>query len=279
MLKIIDTHQHLWDTENLEYPWLEGFDLLAKRYTAQDYREAIGDLNVIKSVHVEGDPAETDVVKEVEWLTEIAETDGMIGAIAAAAPLEKPNAEAILEQLVGFGRVVGVRRMAWHHPDPQFYASPELINGVKLLTKFDLSFELCANSTQLPAAIELVKATPDVRHALNHCGGPDIKGEQFEPWATHIRELAAFENVHCKVSGIVTTASENWTREELKPYIQHLIEAFGYERLMFGSDWPVCTLAATYQEWVDTLLWAVEDASDTEKDSLFYENASAFYSV
>ena len=279
MLKIIDTHQHLWDTENLEYPWLEGFDLLRKRYTAQDYREAIGDLNVIKSVHVEGDPAETDVVKEVEWLTKIAETDGMIGAIAAAAPLEKPNAEAILEQLVGFGRVVGVRRMAWHHPDPQFYASLELINGVKLLTKFDLSFELCANSMQLPAAIELVKATPDVRHALNHCGGPDIKGEQFEPWATHIRELAAFENVHCKVSGIVTTASENWTREELKPYIRHLIDAFGYERLMFGSDWPVCTLAATYQEWVDALLWAVKDASDTERNRLFYENASAFYSV
>lgn len=279
MLKIIDTHQHLWDTENLEYPWLEGFDLLEKRYTVQDYREAIGDLNVVKSVHVEGDPAESEVVKEVEWLTEIAETDGMIGAIAAAAPLEKPNAESILEQLVGFGLVVGVRRMAWHHPDPQFYASPELINGVKLLTKFDLSFELCANSMQLPAAIELVKATPDVRHALNHCGGPDIKGGQFEPWATHIRELAGFENVHCKVSGIVTTASENWTREELKPYIQHLIEAFGYERLMFGSDWPVCTLAATYQEWVDALLWTIEDASDAEKNSLFYENASEFYSV
>ena len=279
MLKIIDTHQHLWDTENLEYPWLEGFDLLAKRYTAQDYREAIGDLNVIKSVHVEGDPAETEVLKEVEWLTEIAEIDGMIGAIAAAAPLEKPNAEAILAQLVGFGRVVGVRRMAWHHPDPQFYASPELISGVKLLTKFDFSFELCANHAQLPAAIELVKATPDVRHALNHCGGPDIKGRQFEPWAMHIRELAAFENVHCKVSGIVTTASENWTREELKPYIRHLIEAFGYERLMFGSDWPVCTLAATYQEWVDALSSAVEDASDAEKNRLFYENASEFYSI
>ncbi|MCG9132538.1 amidohydrolase family protein [Candidatus Poribacteria bacterium] len=279
MLKIIDTHQHLWDTENLEYPWLDGFDLLGKRYTSEDYREAIGDLNVIKSVHVEGDPAEADVVKEVEWLTQIAETDGMIGAIAAAAPLEKPNAEAILEQLGGFGLVIGVRRMAWHHPDPQFYATPELINGVKLLTKFDLSFELCASSAQLPAAIELVKATPDVRHALNHCGGPDIKGGQFEPWASHIRELAAFENVHCKVSGIVTTASENWTREELKPYIRHLIDVFGYERLMFGSDWPVCTLAATYQEWVDALLWAVEDASDTERDRLFYENASEFYSV
>ena len=279
MLRIIDTHQHLWDTANLEYPWLEGFDLLAARYTAQDYRKAVGDLNVVASVHVEGDPAETEVVKEVEWLTQIAETDGMIGAIAAAAPLEKPNAEVILAQLAEFGLVVGVRRMAWHHPDPQFYASPEIISGVKLLTKFNLSFELCANHTQLPAAIALVKATPDVRHALNHCGGPDIKGGQFEPWATHIRELAAFENVHCKVSGIVTTASENWTRAELKPYIRHLVETFGYERLMFGSDWPVCTLAATYREWVDALLWAIEDASDADRDKLFYKNASAFYSV
>ncbi|MCY3550246.1 MAG: amidohydrolase family protein [Candidatus Poribacteria bacterium] len=279
MLKIIDTHQHLWDTSNLEYPWLEGFDLLGKQYTAEDYREAIGDLNVLRSVHVEGDPAETDVVKEVEWLTQISEEDGMIGAIAAAAPLEKPNAEAILEQLTGFGLVVGVRRMAWHHPDPQFYASSELINGVKLLKKFDLSFELCANHAQLPAAIGLVKSTPDVRHALNHCGGPDIKGGQFEPWATHVRELAAFENVHCKISGIVTTASENWTREELKPYIQHLIEVFSYDRVMFGSDWPVCTLAATYQEWVAALSWAVEDASDAEKNRLFYQNASEFYSI
>ena len=279
MLKIIDTHQHLWDTANLEYPWLEDFDLLGKRYTAQNYREAIGDLNVVRSVHVEGDPVEADVVKEVKWLTQISETDGMIGSIAAAAPLEKPNAEAILEQLAEFPLVVGVRRMAWHHPDPQFYATPELINGVKLLAKFNLSFELCANQAQLPAAITLVKATPNLRHAVNHCGGPDIKGGQFEPWAIHMRELASFENVHCKVSGIVTTASENWTREELKPYILHLVETFGYERLMFGSDWPVCTLAATYQDWVEALLWAVGDASDTEKSRLFYENASEFYSL
>ena len=200
----------------------------------------------------------------------------MIGAIAAAAPLEKPDAVAVLEQLAEFRLVVGVRRMAWHHPVPQFYATPALINGVKLLAKFNLSFELCANHAQLPAAIALVKATPDVRHALNHCGGPDIKGGQFEPWATYIRELAAFENVHCKVSGIVTTASENWTREELKPYVQHLVEAFGYERLMFGSDWPVCTIAATYQEWVSALLWAVSDASDAEKDKLFHETRRNF---
>jgi len=170
MLKIIDTHQHLWDTSNLEYPWLETFDRLRKRYTAQDYREATGDINVINAVHVEGDPAEKHGIQEVAWLTHIAETDGMIGAIAAAAPLEKPNAEAILKQLTAFDLVVGIRRMAWHLPDNRFYARPELISGVKLLAKFNLSFELCAKHDQLPAAIELVKATPDVKHAVNHCG-------------------------------------------------------------------------------------------------------------
>ena len=279
MLKIIDTHQHLWDTANLEYPWLDGFDLLQQRYTPGDYRNAIGDINVVKSVHVEGDPAETHVVQEVEWLTHIAETDGMIGAIAAAAPLEKPNVEPILEQLTAFGRVVAIRRMAWHHPDTRFYATPELINGVKLLAKYNLSFELWAKHDQRPAAIEVVKATPDIRHAVNHCGGPNIKDSEFESWATHMHKLAAFDNVYCKVSGIVTTASENWTPEDLKPYIQHLVEIFGYDRLMFGSDWPVCTLAAAYHEWVDALLWAIDGASDGEKNRLFYQNASAFYKI
>ena len=277
MQKIIDTHQHLWDTANLPYPWLDGFDLLKQRYTPQDYRDAIGDINVVKSVHVEGDPAETHVVQEVEWLTQIAETDGMIGAIAAAASLEKPDVEVTLEQLATFELVVGIRRMAWHNPDNQFYASSDLINGVKLLAKYDLSFELCAKHDQLPAAIELVKATPEVRHAVNHCGGPNIKDDEFEPWATHMHKLATFENVHCKVSGIVTTASENWTPDELKPYIRHLVEVFGYNRLMFGSDWPVCTLAAEYQKWFEVLLSIIDDASAAEKNLLFYQNALEFY--
>lgn len=279
MLKIIDTHQHLWDTSNLKYPWLDGFDLLKQQYTPQDYRNAVSDINVVKSVHVEGDPAETHVVQEVEWLSKIAESDGMIGAIAAAAPLEKPDIESTLDQLASFDLVVGIRRMAWHHPDNQFYATPELINGVKLLTKYNLSFELCAKHDQLSAAIELVQATPDVMHAVNHCGGPNIKDGEFEPWATHMNKLAAYENVKCKVSGIVTTASENWTPKELKPYIMHLVESFGYDRLMFGSDWPVCTLAAGYREWLEALLTVIDDASNEEKNQFFYQNALEFYKL
>jgi L-fuconolactonase len=279
MLKIIDTHQHLWDTSNLNYPWLDDFDALGKCYLIEDYRRACEGLNVVQSVHVEADVAPTQVVDEVKWLAQIVQQDGMIGAIVAAAPLEESGVEEILKQLTEYELVVAIRRMAWHLPDNQFYRSPELIKGVQLLEKFDLSFDLCANHQQLVAAIDLVKATPNVRHAVNHCGGPDIKGKQFQPWADHISELASFDNVHCKVSGIVTTASENWTRAELKPYIDHLVAAFGYDRLMFGSDWPVCTLAAEYQQWVEALQLSVQDATDVDKQKLFHDNAKQFYGI
>ncbi len=279
MLKIIDTHQHLWDTSNLSYPWLEDFDALGKRYLIGDYRRACEGMNVVRSVHVEADVAPESVVEEVKWLAQIVHSDSMIGAIVAAAPLEAPNAEDILTQLVEYELVVAIRRMAWHHPDDQFYRNPELIKGVQLLEKFGLSFDLCANHQQLAAAIDLVKATPNVRHAVNHCGGPDIKGKQFQPWADHISELASFDNVYCKVSGIVTTASEDWTKADLKPYVDHLIATFGYDRLMFGSDWPVCTLAAEYQQWVETLLWVIQDATDLDKQKLFHDNAKLFYRI
>ena len=277
MLKIIDTHQHLWDTSNLSYPWLDDFDALGKRYLIDDYRQACKGMNVVRSVHVEADVAPEHIVEEVRWLAQIVQSNRMIGAIVASAPLEASNAEEILKQLVQYELVVAIRRMAWHHPDGQFYRSPELIKGVQLLEKFNLSFDLCANHQQLPAAIDLVKATPNVRHAVNHCGGPDIKGQQFQPWADHISQLASFDNVYCKVSGIVTTASENWTKAELKPYIDRLVETFGYDRLMFGSDWPVCTLAAEYQQWVEALLWAIQDATDVDKQKLFHDNAKLFY--
>ena len=279
MLKIIDTHQHLWDTSNLSYPWLDDFDALGKRYLIEDYRRACEGINVVQSVHVEADVAPAHVVDEVRWLAQIVPTDGMIGAIVASAPLENSSAEEILKQLTEYELVVAIRRMAWHRPDNQFYRSPELIKGVQLLEKFNLSFDLCANHQQLPAAIDLVRATPNVRHAVNHCGGPDIKGKQFQPWADHISELASFDNVHCKVSGIVTTASENWTKAELKPYIDHLVAAFGYDRLMFGSDWPVCTLAAEYQQWVEALLWSVQSATGPDRQKLFHDNAKQFYRI
>ena len=132
---------------------------------------------------------------------------------------------------------------------------------------------------QLPAAIELVRATPEINHAVNHCAGPDIAGDGYDTWADLVSELAALPNTMCKVSGIVTRAAENWTREDLKPYVDHLVRVFGFERLMFGSDWPVCTLASDYTTWFNALSWIVRGASEQDRAKLFHENAARFYRI
>ncbi len=277
-MQIIDAHQHLWDTSELSYPWLDGFDALRQRYGPEDYRAAIDGIDIVKSVHIEADPAPGAEVAEVDRLVRIAGEDGMIGAIVATAPLEFENREETLDRLAAdYPMVVGVRRMAWHHEDPEFYSWPALIEGVRSLPRYGYTFELCANVTQLDAAVTLVRATPDVAHAINHCGGPDIAGDGFAPWADYMNQLAGFPNTVCKISGLVTRASEGWTGDDLRPYIDHLLEIFGFDRVMYGSDWPVCTLAATYGAWFDTLVDAVKGTSDEERRKLFHDNASAFY--
>ena len=243
-MQIIDAHQHLWDTAELSYPWLEGFDALRQRYGPEDYRAAFEGIDIIRSVHIEADPAPGAEVAEVDRLVRM---------------------------------VVGVRRMAWHHEDPEFYTWPSLIEGVRALPGYGYTFELCANVTQLDAAVTLVRATPDVTHAINHCGGPDIAGDGFAPWAAFMNKLAEFPNTVCKISGLVTRAKENWTGDDLRPYIDHLIEIFGFDRVMYGSDWPVCTLAASYRAWFDTLVDAVKGITDEERSKLFHDNAKAFY--
>lgn len=278
-MNIIDAHQHLWDASALRYPWLEGFDALKSRYSEADYRLATSGTSVVKSVHVEADPAPGCEVAEVKWLSAIARADCVISAIVAAAPLEAMEHRAVLEQLQAYPLVVGVRRMAWHRKDPDFYRTPELINGVNALVDFGYSFDLCANAAQLDAAIELVRESPDVSHAINHCGGPDIAGNGFQPWADKMAVLASFPNTICKISGIVTRASSNWNQTVLKAYIGHLIAIFGWDRVLFGSDWPVCTLAATYAQWLDALQWATQDATAEEKHKLFFDNAKRFYRI
>ncbi len=277
-MQIIDAHQHLWDTSELGYPWLEGFDGLRQRYGPEDYRAAIGGIDIAKSVHIEADPAPGAEVAEVDRLVRIAEEDGMIGAIVATAPLESEDRTEVLEKLAAdYPMVVGIRRMAWHHEDPAFYRWPALIEGVKALPGYGFTFELCANITQLDAAVDLVRATPDVSHAINHCGGPDIAGGGFAPWADYMRQLAEFPNTVCKISGLVTRAGEGWTRNDLRPYIDHLLESFGFDRVMYGSDWPVCTLGATYAGWFETLDDAVKNVSDEARRKLFHDNARVFY--
>ena len=146
------------------------------------------------------------------------------------------------------------------------------------LPKFDYSFDICIVHHQLGDVLQLVAQCPDVQFVLDHSGKPGIKAGLLEPWKSQISQLAAFPNVWCKLSGLVTEADlQNWTAEDLQPYIDHVIAAFGIDRVMYGGDWPVSLLAITYQGWVETLAAAVSNLPATDKDKLFAQNAARFY--
>ncbi len=155
----------------------------------------------------------------------------------------------------------GVRRLIQNQPDPEFVLKADFLAALKLLPKYDLGFDICIFHHQLPNTLEMVRRCPDVFFVLDHIAKPGIKAGLIDPWRQHMRELAALPNVVCKLSGVTTEADHaNWTREQLRPYIDHVIESFGFDRIMYGGDWPVSELAGKYTDWLDVLDWATRAA-------------------
>ncbi|HXW00022.1 MAG TPA: amidohydrolase family protein [Anaerolineae bacterium] len=275
---IVDTHVHLWDPNHISYPWLAGAPAINRPFVLEDFRAASAGLNVEKIVFMECDAAAEDGLKEAAWVSSLAREEPRIQGIIAFAPLERgEGVRGYLDQLVKDSLVKGVRRLI-QSERPGFASQPDFVKGVQCLPAYNLSFDLCLRHYQLADTLKLVEQCPGVFFILDHIGKPDIKSQLFDPWRAEIKALARFSNTYCKISGLVTEADlENWTRQDLKPYIDHVIEVFGPDRIIYGGDWPVSTLATTYRTWVETLDWATEDLSDAERHKLFYENAISFY--
>jgi L-fuconolactonase len=276
---IIDSHVHLYDPATLSYPWMTGVPQLNKAHLPADFTTACGSAQVEGLIFVEVDAAPADRLAEAEWVSELASRDDRIKAIVAAAPIELGEAaRPDIERLAALPLVRGVRRLIQSEPDPEFCIRPDFITGVGMLADYDLSFDICVYHHQLGAAVELAKRCEPVRFVLDHVGKPDIRAGSMDPWRDHIRALAALPNVWCKLSGMATEADhDNWNRDDLRPYIDHVVDCFGFERLMFGGDWPVSTLATGYPRWVETVLWATGSCSETERRRLFRETAAGFY--
>ena len=274
---IIDTHQHLWDLDLFSYSWLSHFPSLKRSFRVKDYLEAAEGLGVAKSVHVEADVDEAFMLQETHHILSLAEQNNPLEGVVACVRPEKPDFEAFLEKIVGQPKLKGVRRPLHTQPDP-LGQSPIFIENVRRLEKYNLSFDLCVLARQLPIAIHLVRQCPGVSFILDHCGVPQVKEKVLDPWRQHIEEISRFPNVVCKVSGLVAYADPlHWSPEGLRPFVQHVIDCFGWDRVMFGSDWPVCTLAATFRKWVDALTFLCEGAKEADRQKLFHQNAQTVY--
>ena len=278
---IVDTHLHLWDPSKLNYGWLKGSKQLFRAFLPEDFKTAIGKVNVEKAVFVQCDCDAAQAVQEAEWVASLATRDERIKGIVAYAPLhEGAKVETALAKLAENKLVKGIRRICQGEADLEFATKKEFIEGVQALKKFNFSFDHCIKYTQLPAAIKMAEACPDVKIILDHIGKPDIKSGKLEPWNADIKKLAALPNVFCKISGLVTEADlTQWKPEDLRPYILQVIESFGISRVMFGGDWPVCTLACEYPRWVDALDAALRGTPVSDQHKLYRENAVSFYKL
>ena len=276
---IVDSHVHLADPKRFGYAWTKNAPSLNRTVLPQDLTKAAAPVQVDQIVFVEVDVDHPQHVAEAAWIQSLAQADPRVKGMVAALPLEKGKAaQAELDKLRQNKILRGIRRLIQNQADPDFCIQPKFIEGLKLLSAHDLVFDICIFHHHLPNAIKMVRQCPEVRFILDHIGKPAIKAGVMDPWRKDLKELASLPNVHCKISGVTTEADhKNWTREQLKPYIAHTIDVFGFDRVMYGGDWHVLELAGTYPQWVEIVDWVVDSATPAEKRKLFRDNAIRFY--
>ncbi|MEV6493874.1 amidohydrolase family protein, partial [Actinoplanes sp. NPDC051633] len=255
---LIDTHVHLWDPRRFEYPWLARFPALRRTFGPLDL-DTDGQV-LSAAVLVEADCIGDQAAAEVEWIEEIASAWPLLAAVVAQVPLERgAGVTTDLRRLSRSRLVRGVRRNTQDEPRG-FAAEAGYVAGVRLLAEYGFTADLCVRHQQLPDVIALVSQVPEVTFVLDHLGKPDVRAGEWESWAEAIRRLAAASNVACKLSGLTTEADwARWSPSDVLPYLRHALTEFGPERCMFGSDWPVATLATRYGGWVAAVRSALAD--------------------
>ncbi len=278
---VVDSHVHLINPELLNYCWKDNNPLFHKLYLLQDYKKACGNIKIEKIVFVEVFREPSQYLKEVEWITRLAKYEPRIKGIVAWAPLEdREKARIALGKLSKNLLVKGVRRIIQHEKDIEFCLRPDFIKGVQILTDYNFSFDICVFPRHLENTVKFVNQCPEVRFVLDHMGKPDIKNQMFDPWRKWIKELSQAPDLYCKVSGIVTEADpKHWKEDDLKPYLYYVLECFGFDRVMYGGDWPFVLTASKYKRWFEAISFLVDEFSDAELNKLFYKNAMDFYSL
>jgi L-fuconolactonase len=277
--RVIDAHVHFWDPAALHYPWLVGQDALAVPFGPSDFAPLTSS-DVDAVVFVEANVASEQAAREVAWVNDLADAEPRIAGIVAFLDLlDESRRDASLAELNRTSRVVGVRHNIQHQP-AGFALQPAFVRGVQAVGASGLPFDLCITADQLDEVIGLVQRCPDVTFVLDHCGKPAIRDDAYDPWARDLDRLASSERVSCKLSGLLTEAREDQrSTDGLARWVERVRECFGAERLLYGSDWPVSTLAGGAERWRAIVEALTASWPEPERQALFADNASRIYGI
>jgi L-fuconolactonase len=270
----IDAHQHFWQYSPQEYSWIDNTMAPIRRdFLPPDLQPLLEDNGFQGSVVVQV----RQTMEETQWLLKLADANPFILGVVGWVDLCSPELRSQLESFAGKPKLVGIRHIVQSEPDG-FLLRPDFLRGISVLEEFDLAYDILIYPKHLPAAAEFVRRFPRQRFVLDHLAKPPIKSGAIDGWARGIRELASFPNVYAKLSGLVTEAGwEAWTPEDIWPYLDVAFGCFGPDRLMIGSDWPVCLCAASYKRAMNVVRQYLDRCDVKEREAFLGENAAAFW--
>ncbi|MEI6129769.1 MAG: amidohydrolase family protein [Planctomycetota bacterium] len=271
----IDCHQHFWHYEPSLFAWIdEPMAVIRRDLLPSDLAPELQRASIDGCIAVQAPQS----LAETRFLLSCAHQNSFVRGVVGYVDLRSKELGEQLREFTKDPHFIGVRHIAQAEPDPRFLVQPDMLRGIALLQSFDLAYDLLVYKNQLPAAIELCARFTGQRFVLDHLAKPGIARNEWQPWADQIAMLAALPNVAAKLSGMVTEADfRTWSPAQLKPYVDHALCHFGPERLMFGSDWPVCLVASSYQRWVETLASLLAHLSAAQREQIFGGNAQRWY--
>lgn len=271
----IDAHQHFWKFEPSEYGWIEkSMGTLRRDFLPPDLKPVIDSVGVNGTVAVQA----RQILEETRWLLSLAEQYPFIRGVVGWVPLLHTKVGEILADLSANIKLRGVRHVLHDEADPFYMLREDFQRGIQELKRYGLAYDVLIFERHLPQTIRFVDYHPDQVFIMDHLAKPRVKAHQLSPWRENIHELARRSNVYCKVSGLITEADhQRWKSEDLEPYLQTVLAAFGPKRLLFGSDWPVCLLAGQYQQWIAIVEQAIGKLSATEQEWVWSCTAQLAY--
>lgn len=280
-MTIIDTHQHFWKYDPVNYSWInDEMQVIRRDFLPGDLALVVNEEKLLGTVAVQADQTEA----ETDWLLQLAAKNDFIKGVVGWVDLRSSNIEERLQHYQRFSKLKGFRHVL-QGEEPSFMLQERFLNGISKLNEYGFAYDILIFPQHLEAALQLVKQFPQQRFVVDHVAKPTIKdGKIDDPiaigWKTGMQQLAKHKNVYCKISGMVTEADwKNWTAEQLKPYIDVVVESFGIDRIMYGSDWPVCLVASSYNKWIETVKEYFSAYSADEQEKVFSGNAIKFYQL